>query len=45
MSLIKSAIRMIGCVIGFVYQSLTIVLLCWLIAELFGLFEELFDDR
>lgn len=44
-SLAKSAIRIIGCFWGIISQRFESVLVMLILAELLGIFEEVFDKR
>jgi len=44
-SLVKSGIRIVGCCVALRCQSLTILILALLAAEILGVLEELFDER
>ena len=40
-SLIKSSVRLLGCVLGIAFQSITVFAFMFLVAELLGIYEEL----
>ena len=40
-SLIKSSIRLLGCVLSIAFQSVSILAVSFLVAELFGIYEEI----
>lgn len=44
-SIVKSIIRIIGCILGFVFQNLTILCGFLLIAEIIGIFEEVYEKE
>lgn len=44
-SLIKSGIRIIGCCLAICHNSLLIFASAFLLAEVLGIFEEIFDKR
>ena len=40
-SMVKSVVRLLGCILGTAFQSITIFASLFLIAELLGIYEEL----
>ena len=42
-SLVKSGVRIAGCVVAILFQSITILAISFLVAEILGILEEVID--
>ena len=40
-SMIKSTVRLLGCILGIAFQSVTVLAVSFLVAEILGIYEEL----
>lgn len=40
-SMVKSTVRLLGCLLGIAFQSITVFAFLFLVAELLGIYEEL----